>query len=284
MRLLAAFFVCLVGSALANPRAKKSVCETTQSNYEACVASAHAEHREALSRGDDGKPDFYSRKSCNYIESTVKDCGELLIGDCFDADAVQEMRNNQFKTIVTSLEQAEEWDSTKCPAVKEWKDSLNDESEDDDEGDDDGMDSADFDQDGVIDSLDNDDDNDGVPDNVDNDDDNDGVPDSEDNDDDNDGIPDDLEDNDDDNDGVPDSEDNDDDNDGVPDDIDDDDDNDGVPDTEDNDDDNDGVPDDVDEDNDDDNDNTGDEDGEDSGASEQVACLPLLTIAMLLVK
>merc|ERR1711994_1174043 len=198
MRLLAAFFVCLVGSALANPRAKKSVCETTQSNYEACVASAHAEHREALSRGDDGKPDFYSRKSCNYIESTVKDCGELLIGDCFDADAVQEMRNNQFKTIVTSLEQAEEWDSTKCPAVKEWKDSLNDESEDDDEGDDDS---------------------DGVPDNVDNDDDNDGVPDSEDNDDDNDGIPDDIEDNDD-NDEVPDTEDNDDDNDGVPDDVD----------------------------------------------------------------
>jgi len=257
MRLLAAFFVCLVGSALANPRAKKSVCETTQSNYEACVASAHAEHREALSRGDDGKPDFYSRKSCNYIESTVKDCGELLIGDCFDADAVQEMRNSQFKTIVASLEQAEEWDSTKCPAVKEWKDSLNDESEDDDGDDENGMDSADLDQDGIVDSLDNDDDNDGVPDNVDNDDDNDGVPDSED---------------------------NDDDNDGVPDDIDDDDDNDGVPDTEDNDDDNDGVPDDVDEDNDDDNDNTGDDDGEDSGASEQVACLPLLTIAMLLVK
>merc|ERR1711944_285147 len=61
----------------------------------------------------------------------------------------------------------------------------------------------DFDNDGIIDSLDNDDDNDGVPDSEDNDDDNDGIPDNEDNDDDNDGVPDAL-DTDDDNDGIPD--------------------------------------------------------------------------------
>jgi len=93
----------------------------------------------------------------------------------------------------------------------------------------------DFDNDGIIDSLDNDDDNDGVPDSEDNDDDNDGIPDNQDNDDDNDGIPDELDkdvqsDGDLDDDGVPDSEDNDDDNDGVPDALDTDDDNDGIPD------------------------------------------------------
>merc|ERR1712158_46115 len=131
----------------------------------------------------------------------------------------------------------------------------------------------DFDNDGIIDHLDEDDDNDGINDDEDPDDDNDGIDDEDDPDDDNDGIPDELdgnpedfdgdgieddEDPDDDNDGIPDEqdpdEDNDDDNDGVPDDVDDDNesgseesdedsDDDGIPDSEDKDDDGDGVPD-----------------------------------------
>merc|ERR1711981_781049 len=52
----------------------------------------------------------------------------------------------------------------------------------------------DYDNDGIIDSEDDDDDNDGVLDDVDDDDDNDGIPDSVDSDDDNDGIPDELDD------------------------------------------------------------------------------------------
>ena len=105
----------------------------------------------------------------------------------------------------------------------------------------------DFDNDGVIDSEDDDDDNDGIPDAEDKDDDNDGIPDNEDDDDDNDGIPDHLD--------QDVESDGDLDNDGVADDIDDDDDNDGIPDALDNDDDNDGIPDALD-----------DEGGEDDGA------------------
>jgi len=103
----------------------------------------------------------------------------------------------------------------------------------------------DFDNDGINDSMDNDDDNDGIPDALDEDDDNDGIPDD---DDDNDGIPDAL-DEDDDNDGIPDD---DDDNDGIPDEEYNDFDNDGIPDALDNDDDNDGIPDDLDDDDDND--------------------------------
>jgi len=112
-------------------------------------------------------------------------------------------------------------------------------------GHDDDNGSVDFDGDGILDHLDDDDDNDGVSDEDDNDDDNDGIPDDMDDDDDNDGISDELDgDQDDyDGDGIIDSEDNDDDNDGVPDNIDTDDDNDGIPDHRDNDDDNDGIPD-----------------------------------------
>merc|ERR1712156_966619 len=119
----------------------------------------------------------------------------------------------------------------------------------------------DFDNDGIMDHIDDDDDNDGLKDDVDDDDDNDGIPDDIDDDDDNDGISDEFDgddddldndgvidslDDDDDNDGVPDHLDTDDDNDGISDELDDDDDNDGIPDAIDNDDDNDGIPDSLD--------------------------------------
>merc|ERR1712158_57811 len=149
----------------------------------------------------------------------------------------------------------------------------------------------DFDNDGIIDHLDEDDDNDGINDDEDPDDDNDGIDDVDDPDDDNDGIPDELDGNpeDFDGDGIEDDDDEDDDNDGIPDEIDDDDgledddqDNDGIPDEDDDDDDNDGtaddedndgVPDDIDDDNesgesDEDSDDDGipdSEDGDDDG-------------------
>merc|ERR1711899_549971 len=91
--------------------------------------------------------------------------------------------------------------------------------------------SLDFDKDGILDIIDDDDDNDGIKDELDDDDDNDGIKDDVDTDDDNDGILD-TEDGDDDNDGIPDELDNDDDNDGIADHLDTDDDNDGIPDAE----------------------------------------------------
>lgn len=121
----------------------------------------------------------------------------------------------------------------------------------------------DFDNDGILDHIDNDDDNDGIPDDEDNDDDNDGIVDEVDDDDDNDGIKDseDGGDADFDNDGTPDAVDNDDDNDGIPDHLDNDDDNDGIADHLDNDDDNDGIIDSL-EDGDDDDDDDDDDDEE----------------------
>lgn len=111
---------------------------------------------------------------------------------------------------------------------------------------------VDFDNDGILNHLDDDDDNDGIKDDEDPDDDNDGILDEKDDDDDNDGIPDSRDGNreDFDGDGIPNSEDEDDDGDGVNDEEDDDDDNDGVEDGLDSDDDNDGIPDALEEDSD----------------------------------
>merc|ERR1719205_12065 len=106
--------------------------------------------------------------------------------------------------------------------------------------------SLDFDKDGLLDVVDDDDDNDGLSDEDDPDDDNDGINDEDDDDDDNDGVDDsdELEDREDfDGDGIHNDDDEDDDGDGVDDDEDEDDDNDGIVDSVDRDDDNDGIPD-----------------------------------------
>merc|ERR1711971_1378196 len=146
----------------------------------------------------------------------------------------------------------------------------------------------DFDNDGIIDHLDEDDDNDGINDDEDPDDDNDGIDGVDDPDDDNDGIPDELDgnpedfdgdgiedddDEDDDNDGIPDDEDPDDDNDGIHDAVDSDDDNDGISDSQESDVDDDGIPDEIDDDDgleDDDQDNDGipDEDDDNDGTAD----------------
>merc|ERR1712158_220460 len=147
-----------------------------------------------------------------------------------------------------------------------------DDPDDDNDGIPDELDGnpEDFDGDGIEDDEDPDDDNDGIPDEQDPDDDNDGIHDSVDSDDDNDGISDSQE-SDVDDDGIPDEiddddglEDDDQDNDGIPDEDDEDDDNDGTNDDEDNDDDNDGIPDD------DDNDGVPDDvdDDNESGSEE----------------
>ncbi len=152
-------------------------------------------------------------------------------------------------------------------------DGIIDTVDDDDDGD--GIpDDKDLDDDGdgIDDFAEVDSDHDGTPDAIDEDDDNDGIPDADDKDDDGDGIPDDKDnDHDNDNDGIPDDKDDDDDNDGIPDSADDDDDGDGIDDADDTDDDNDGV-DDADEGDDagdhDDSDDAGDDDGPDDDAGD----------------
>jgi len=161
--------------------------------------------------GDDGRPDWMARKSCNYYTEAVEECSDSLLGECYDEDTVIDMKDKQLKNVMFAMEQSiEEWDSQKCPAFKAHIDRVrgkeNVETDDEDtdtvveaieeqidsgDGEGDAVDDYnDFDGDGINNEEDNDDDDDGLNDDVDTDDDNDGVPDEKDNDDDNDGIPD----------------------------------------------------------------------------------------------
>jgi len=213
-------------------RYKRDACQTTMDNFNQCTDRAYQNYKEAFQGGDDGRPDWMARKSCNYLTEAVEDCSASLVGDCYDEDEVIVMKDKQLKNVMLVMEQSvEEWDTQKCPAIKAHIDRVrgidNEETDEEnkvdeaikeqlDGGDDEenAVDSDnDLDNDGINNEEDNDDDNDGLSDDVDTDDDNDGIIDEEDNDDDNDGIVD-EEDSDDDNDGIVDEEDSDNDNDG----------------------------------------------------------------------
>ena len=40
------------------------------------VIRAYTEYKQALKAGDDGRPDFLARKSCNYMTEAVEVCSE----------------------------------------------------------------------------------------------------------------------------------------------------------------------------------------------------------------
>merc|ERR1711915_985597 len=101
-------------------RVERDVCEELFKEFDDCAAKAYEEYKVAFQKGDDGRPDWMARKSCNYMTSAVEDCGNMLMKDgCNTQEEVNEMKDHQMEGILHQLQQSvEEWDTDKCPVVK----------------------------------------------------------------------------------------------------------------------------------------------------------------------
>merc|ERR1711892_412452 len=111
-------------------RVERDACEAVHAEFDTCNANAYEEYKEKFTAGDDGRPDWMARKSCNYMTASVEDCGNAMIGDCFTEEEVNEMKDGQFEGILDQLEMSiEEWDSDKCPAVKAYADRVSGDTE-----------------------------------------------------------------------------------------------------------------------------------------------------------
>ena len=87
---------------------------------------AYATYQEAYRAGDDGRPNWMARKSCNYMTSTVDHCTNMLLGKCYTWEEVVEMKDQQFKGIIQQLESSiDDWNSDMCPPVR-WEDIIAD--------------------------------------------------------------------------------------------------------------------------------------------------------------
>jgi len=120
---MSALFLALVTVLITHPTegriVKRDTCAQLIGEQESCDMRAYAAFTEAVTKGDDGRPNWMARKACNYITSSVDHCGNLLLGDCYSLQEVTDMKDQQLPEIVSKLEQMNiAWDSRKCPVVK----------------------------------------------------------------------------------------------------------------------------------------------------------------------
>jgi len=122
--MLKVFLVALVTiSALAEAgriRRDTDECEKINVAHKECVKTAYDDYVAAHGAGDDGRGDWEARKSCNYVNAAVGDCGDLLSG-CYGEEGTTAQKDHQVETILKQLERTVGgWDSSKCPVVREY--------------------------------------------------------------------------------------------------------------------------------------------------------------------
>merc|ERR1712212_693774 len=104
-------------------RAERDACEEIREEVQNCQTGAYEDYRAAISAGEDGRPDWMARKSCNYITATIEECTNQLVGDCATEEEVNYMKDGQLEGLLEQLSDTiKEWDSEKCPAIKAYMD------------------------------------------------------------------------------------------------------------------------------------------------------------------
>jgi len=125
-------------------------CEKINVAHKECVKTAYDDYVAAHGAGDDGRGDWEARKSCNYVNAAVGDCGDLLSG-CYGEEGTTAQKDHQVETILKQLERTVGgWDSSKCPVVREYlerqagntDDEEEEETGDGDQGDEEGAEDA----------------------------------------------------------------------------------------------------------------------------------------------
>merc|ERR1712212_991048 len=99
-------------------RVERDACDDLIEAFQVCTTKAYTDYTEAIAAGDDGRPDWFARKSCNYVTAAVEDCGNTLIGECMTEEQVNTEKDRQIVSVLKGLSSNEEWDSEKCPPVK----------------------------------------------------------------------------------------------------------------------------------------------------------------------
>merc|ERR1711908_188199 len=61
---------------------KRDDCAAIQTAHGECTTKAYADYQAAWAAGDDGRPDWVARKTCNYLTGSIEDCGNKLVVRC----------------------------------------------------------------------------------------------------------------------------------------------------------------------------------------------------------
>merc|ERR1711915_1127481 len=100
-------------------KAANEECDKVRADFDQCAKKAYEDYKKAFQAGDDGRPDWMARKSCNYMTAAVQGCGDKLVGECNTCEEVTTMKDEQLKLVLKNVQSSvKEWDTNKCPATK----------------------------------------------------------------------------------------------------------------------------------------------------------------------
>jgi len=107
------------GRASTASEAANEDCGKVTNDFNQCTKRAFEDYKKAFNAGDDGRPDWLARKSCNYMAEAIEDCGDMLVGKCNTCEEVTKMKDEQIRRVLKNVKSSvKEWDSNKCPATK----------------------------------------------------------------------------------------------------------------------------------------------------------------------
>merc|ERR1711936_1462824 len=119
-KVLAALVTILVVVEAARIRRESGDCDKITLEHQECVKVAYVNYVATHGAGDDGRGDWEARKSCNYVNVAIGECGDML-GGCFGEEEVVARKDHQVEAILEQLERdVGGWDSSKCPVVSEY--------------------------------------------------------------------------------------------------------------------------------------------------------------------
>jgi len=100
--------------------ARADQCADNKKEFNDCTRTAHQTYVDAIKAGDDGRPAFRARKTCNYLVDAIETCGnKLLENECNTEEAVTDMKDKQISQVMANIgASVSDFDSCKCPAVK----------------------------------------------------------------------------------------------------------------------------------------------------------------------
>merc|ERR1712130_683783 len=96
------------------------VCERVKADHKECTAKAYEDYKTVFAEGEDGRPHWVARKTCNYLTEAIDVCGNrLLEGGCMTEEKLAKHKDEQIgKSLERVKSSVDYWDSSKCPPVR----------------------------------------------------------------------------------------------------------------------------------------------------------------------
>merc|ERR1719249_255639 len=91
-----------------------------KADHKECTAKAYEDYKTVFAQGEDGRPHWVARKTCNYLTDAIDVCGNgLLEGGCMDEEKLAKHKDEQIgKSLERVKSSVDYWDSSKCPPVR----------------------------------------------------------------------------------------------------------------------------------------------------------------------